>query len=652
LDTTGIVKDAVSGASPATGDPAASAPVAAPPDVGSVPTPSPAGPPSASTDATPSAAAASPAAQPPQSKGGVTTTAQPATPAAATPQPQIVPIRVVHQGMRGMMDRVLDAVAGTKGREVAEDADGNKYISHPDLSRGQQWARVAQGALGIVAGATGGALRGLGKDPLYTGKEGAEAQQKKEANQDEEVKQDRLDKFNTVMQKQKILQNQFALTRLQMDSNDATVGYEKARVAEEVGLKSILLGGGPVKGVFDVPSLQKEHPEFIPDWINKKNIQVIPHTDETTGKHDGVSFYLRREGAGENIVPPGTAFHAAVLGDDGKYTLQTAHSAGPSTQNELDGRNDAAMQKMGSQQKAEADEIDKNAQAKLRTAQTGEANAKASEAPANIAKARAEGRRADAEAVKARGEDENDDAMTDMIGRGQINAGRLSYLMARKPEILDKVAKKYPDFDSSKVEGYAATTKDFTEGNTSRLLVAGANALQHLKALRDLNTSWSHIPGSPDYNAYQNQADTLAGELAKFYGDATIPAIAAIKGTLVYTTPGARQKAIATQVKSMGVALEDLQQKWDNAAPSKAYEAPMPGISEKAKDARAALDPEYAKQRVAEVQNAPAPQPAASQQATPQTHAWSASAWQTSHPGQNVQAATAAAKQAGYEVRP
>ena len=35
------------------------------------------------------------------------------------------------------------------------------------------------------------------------------------------------------------------------------------------------------------------------------------------------------------------------------------------------------------------------------------------------------------------------------------------------------------------------------------------------------------------------------------------------------------------------------QQSWDNAAPSKAYEAPMPGISAKATEARAALDPRF-----------------------------------------------------------
>ena len=39
------------------------------------------------------------------------------------------------------------------------------------------------------------------------------------------------------------------------------------------------------------------------------------------------------------------------------------------------------------------------------------------------------------------------------------------------------------------------------------------------------------------YTAYQNKADTVATELAKFYGDSTIPAIAAIKSTLTSQLP-------------------------------------------------------------------------------------------------------------------
>src|SRR6185312_17202991 len=115
----------------------------------------------------------------------------------------------------------------------------------------------------------------------------------------------------------------------------------------------------------------------------------------------------------------------------------------------------------------------------------------------------------------------------------------------------------------------------------------------------------SHIPGTAAYNAYMNKADTLATELATFYGDSTVPAIAHIKETLTATLPGQRDAAIETQAKSMGDKFDSYEQTWRNAAPSSSYEAPMPNVSKKAVDARAALDPDYKARLVQQTQPAP-----------------------------------------------
>ncbi len=179
------------------------------------------------------------------------------------------------------------------------------------------------------------------------------------------------------------------------------------------------------------------------------------------------------------------------------------------------------------------------------------------------------------------------------IASGHIVPERMSYLLSRNPELVDEVMKLDPSFDSSKAQTYQATYKDFTSGKTSVALNSGGTALTHLKELNDMNTVDSHIPGTPDYNAYQNKADTVASELAKFYGDSTIPAIATIKSTLTAQLPGNRKAAIQTQAQSMGDKLDSYQQQWDNAAPSKSYQHPMPGISQKAMQARHALDPSY-----------------------------------------------------------
>jgi hypothetical protein len=186
--------------------------------------------------------------------------------------------------------------------------------------------------------------------------------------------------------------------------------------------------------------------------------------------------------------------------------------------------------------------------------------------------------------------------LVDSIGTGKIAVDRLGYLVARNPGLLEAVSAKYPDFDSTKAGAYVNAYKDFTStkaGSAGGALNAGATALGHLKELKELNTVASHIPGTPSYNAYMNKVDTVATELAKFYGDSTVSGIGAIRKTLASTLPGTRDAAITTQAQSMGDKFDSYEQSWQNAAPSKAYEAPMPGISQKAVEARAALDPRF-----------------------------------------------------------
>ena len=179
-----------------------------------------------------------------------------------------------------------------------------------------------------------------------------------------------------------------------------------------------------------------------------------------------------------------------------------------------------------------------------------------------------------------------------MIGEGRVALNSPTYLLSRKPEIMDAVAKAYPGFDASKVKSYQDTYKDFTSGKTSVALNAGATGLQHLSELLALNTDASRIPGTAAYQAYENKVDTVSSELARFYGTDTVPGIKGIKDTLNATFN--RTAAITTQARSMGDKLDNYEQQWSNAAPSPAYQAPMPGISHDAKMARARLDPGYA----------------------------------------------------------
>jgi hypothetical protein len=211
-----------------------------------------------------------------------------------------------------------------------------------------------------------------------------------------------------------------------------------------------------------------------------------------------------------------------------------------------------------------------------------------------------EGRRETFEEKKANGfiDDPANQALVDRIGTGREAPERIAYLATRNAPLLEAVSKKYPDFDSTKAASYIHMYKDFISGKTSVALNSGGTVLNHLKELSDLNTAESHIPHTPAYTAYRNKATQVASELARFYGNDTVPGIKSYEDTLLSTLPGNRQAAIGTQAKSMGDKFDSYEQQWKNGAPSSAYEAAMPSISAKGKIARAALDPEYGKRLI------------------------------------------------------
>jgi hypothetical protein len=204
--------------------------------------------------------------------------------------------------------------------------------------------------------------------------------------------------------------------------------------------------------------------------------------------------------------------------------------------------------------------------------------------------------------------DPADPYVVDAIGTGHIDPGRVAYLIAKTPALYNAIIEKYPDYDNSKTQSYATMFKDYVDGPTSKQLMGGAVAFEHLKEAQELNTPMSMIPGTSAYTAYKNKVDTLAGELTAFYGHSTDIEIAALKSTLQSPLEYQRTAAIKTQAHSMGDRMDEYEQKWNQGKPSKYYEAAMPHLSDKAKAARQALDPSYTFEPMGKeaAQNAPA----------------------------------------------
>ena len=175
---------------------------------------------------------------------------------------------------------------------------------------------------------------------------------------------------------------------------------------------------------------------------------------------------------------------------------------------------------------------------------------------------------------------QKDANLVKLASDGKLPLNNPGYVLARNQNFLDAVAAYDPSFDGSRIGSYVKTFQDFTSGTTSKELVHGGVAAQHLQELSDLNTDMARIPGTPAYQKYENKVDTVASELAQFYGNNTIEGIASYKKTLDATFN--RGAAIKTQVQSMHDRLNNYKTKWLNSAPSSAYEALQPQISPEA----------------------------------------------------------------------
>lgn len=608
-------------------------------DVGTDPGQAQTTPPPAATNGTgyESAAQTPDAAQTPQSGGNnvptqnpsVTSTIAPAeTPAYQTPpvvlQPHLSPVAKAVQG-------VLDALTGTQGTpKIATGSDGQKYVQDTKLTPGQQWRKIGAGFLtGAAAGLSAGKGAGNMVKAPQAGMDAVQEQQKNQPTRDQltdEAQKENLQNANNQMLQMNMAHQAIDFTYHQNEANQKNIEFwngQEDRLVKEGG--RVL---GTAHDAADIAGILHVQPDVMEQMVKHQTIKTIPAVD-SDGKAAGFKVIMMPGDYQKQVEPSGAKFPTfdPLTGD-----IKWNQTSQPTTKGEIDAYwTSAASQQMEFE--------NKKAELSKTKAQTGEANANASKAPSEIAKNRAEASEApsviaknsaeaanassEAKERNAKGDQANDNSLVDSIGTGKIAPERMSYLIARNPDLLKAVTAKYPDFDSSKVEAYPKVYADFTSSKKNTAggaLNSGATALEHLKKLEELNTVKSHIPGTADHQAYYNQLDTLAPELANFYGDSTIPAIAALKSTLGATLN--RDAAIKTQAQSMGKKFDNYEQTWKNAAPSSSYEAPMPGVSDDAKEARAALDPQYKQRLVQEKTGAAKPQAAAPTPPSGATQVW------------------------------
>lgn len=606
-----------SGAQAASQMEAAGAPTASGWDAAATPPPTaPQSTPATSQPAASSQPSQSPTATPAPPPAG---SAPGSTPPAPAPTQPVVVTSQKAPGIMGVVDSIADALVGKTKPEIGTDAQGNQYVKQQTMSRGQQWVRIGAG---LVGGAAKGFAAGKGRNPgaaAAAGFDQGQQQAKDAAAQTPELQKQILANANYQKLRMDTAEQAWHLTAMQHEATQHDVAFAQGQEDRLMKVDGATLLG-TAADPNDIDKILKVEPNVMKAMIQDHQIEILPHYNPD-GTSAGIRVFKMPDGYRKTIEPAGTVFHT-FDSTTGQYIAHK--SSEPLTAGEVDDYETAAGNAAQKYKLDQANIAQKGAQTQEATANAGKANAEVRKTPSEIAKNNAEANAANARATKDQiesGTGPKGQALVDSIGTGKIALDRLGYLAARNPDLLAAVQLKYPNFDSSKAASYPAVYREFTsskKGTAGAALNAGATALKHLKELQQLNTVASHIPGTSAYTAYQNKADTLSTELASFYGDTTIPAIASIKSTLTSQVPGGRNAAIKTQAQSMGDKFDSYEKTWSNAAPSSAYEAPMPGIDKDAKEARAALDPRYHARLVAEQQGAPPPSQQPSQQQPPQ----------------------------------
>lgn len=534
-------------------------------------------------------------------------------------------------GLAGIVQEFRDAVAGTTTPETYIDPNtGEKYVQHPYATPGQQWMRIAGEAVqGAAAGLAHGQGPGGGERAAAAGIEaGVNFRNQQFEKQDQEAEQNyqqqrqaKIDRANDQINTAKLVAQQLANTRMQVKGSQADIDWAETQQKffedPHNGFRLV----GTAQNVSDLSRIQREDEQDLLKNHYQQNSYVTVPMYNADGTAAGISIYAKSPGWGQQLAPSGTSIpiFTAPAKPGEAPTRKDVTPTVPMTNDQVQSYNTLFNQQMTAWQKQQKEN-------ELTDAKTTQAKTAAQANTARAGEASANARKADAQTKQTK-VNMDEQPLVDMIGTGKMAPERLSYILGRDPQLLASVAKDYPGTDTSKLEAYPKVYAEFTSGKKGSVgyqLNAGAAAFKHLAELKELNTAMSHVPHSPAWTAYMNKADTVSTELANFYGDATIPGIEHIKSTLTSTLPGNRDRAITTQAQSMSDKVDNFAQQWRNAAPSKFYEAPMPGMDDAAKAARAKLDPRFAVRYAAEQHPGEAGSPASRTGGSPQPQKFSA----------------------------
>lgn len=337
-------------------------------------------------------------------------------------------------GLVGVVDQMMDILAGTTKPVMGTDANGNPEVQQRGMTRGQQVGRViGEGLKGAAAGFAAGRGAGNMGNAAFAGvQQGEQDQQKRDQQPQQMTQQARetmLANANYQMLRMNLAESQWKLTSMQQQASEQQVKFaqdQEDRLTKEGGT---VIGRAAHEA--DLGDILKVQPDVMEQMIVHHRLELVPDYD-ASGKAAGVKAILMPNDYRNRLAAPGSEFKTF---DPASGELLTHKTADPTTQGFVDDLNAKAMNDQHSFQLQKAD-IEQKAQL------AAEEKANASKAPSEIIKNNADAAKANSEARKARIEADSEDAGGAAGSTPQQNAQMMVDGLS-SPGLLSKRNKEY-----------------------------------------------------------------------------------------------------------------------------------------------------------------------------------------------------------------
>lgn len=272
------------------------------------------------------AAAAAPAAAPNPAQAALTAAQNPdPSKAPQTEQPTLannnmgappmpLALRPVRRGLLGIVDKMADVLTGDTKPEIYEDGQGDKYVMHPNMGHGEQWARIGAGLLegaarGYAAGQGAGGQGRAGVAGIEAGKQLRADQHNQETQMTDEVRQDMLDRANAQMTRMKLAEQTWKLSRLQIDADQADADRAENHATQYRAMGGEMVGHMPNPAA--ISEVLKTTPDISKHMVQNGTVNIVPHYDTGDSgqvKRNGFDVYLMKDGWRKQVLPAGSTF--------------------------------------------------------------------------------------------------------------------------------------------------------------------------------------------------------------------------------------------------------------------------------------------------------------------------------------------------------